>query len=71
MKQFKFDISSFEDLKRHNFINILDHLFDILETEINSGNKIVIERRYFNADPEFLFEITNLLEFNTFKKIWI
>ncbi len=67
MKQFNFDISSFEDLRRHNYLNVLMGLFELLELEVKSGNRIVIQRRYTNSDPEIIFVINNLADFEDFK----
>jgi hypothetical protein len=46
MQVIRFDLTTFEDLHTYGLTNILNELFNFMQTEIVKGNVIVIERRY-------------------------
>ncbi len=67
MQVIRFDLTTFEDLHTYGLTNILNELFNFMQTEIGKGNVIVIERRYSNAQPETLNSIRNEQELTEFK----
>ena len=67
MQVIRFDLTTFEDLHTYGLTNILNDLFNFMQTEIENGNVIVIERRYSNAQPDTLQSIRNKQELNEFK----
>jgi len=67
MQVIRFDLTTFEDLHTYGLTNILNELFNFMQTEIVKGNVIVIERRYSNAQPETLNSIRNEQELTEFK----
>ena len=67
MQVIRFDLTTFEDLHTYGLANILNDLFNFMQTEIGNGNVIVIERRYSNAQPETLNSIRNEQELTEFK----
>ena len=46
MQVIRFDLTTFEDLHTYGLTNILNELFNFMQTEIVKGKVIVIERRY-------------------------
>lgn len=67
MQVIRFDLTTFEDLQTYGLTNILNELFNFMQTEIAKGNVIVIERRYSNAQPDTLHSIRNDQELTEFK----
>ena len=67
MQVIRFDLTTFEDLHTYGLTNILNELFNFMQTEIVKGNVIVIERRYSNAQPDTLHSIRNDQELTELK----
>lgn len=67
MQVIRFDLTTFEDLHTYGLSNILDELFNFMQTEITRGNVIVIERKYSNAQSDPVRSIRTNQELTEFK----
>ena len=67
MQKFKFDLTTFDDLQSYGLASIINLLIEFMESEINKGNVIIIERRYSNQQPEMDHQIKTLKELQQFK----
>jgi len=67
MEILRFDQTTFEDLHTYGLTNIIDEICEFMETEIDKGNVIVIERRYSNAQPDTIRSIRTREELKQFK----
>jgi hypothetical protein len=67
MQVIRLDKRTFNDLQTYGLTNILNELFNFMQTEIAKGNVIVIEQRYSNAQPDTLHSIRNDQELTEFK----
>lgn len=67
MQKFKFDRTTFDDLKAYGLTIIIDSLCEFMETEIKKGNIIILEFRYSNQTAEIDQVIKTLEEIHQFK----
>ena len=67
MQKFKFDRTTFDDLKAYGLIIIINSLCDFMEAEIIKGNIIILEIRYSNQPAEIDQIIKTIEELQQFK----
>lgn len=63
----KIDISILDDLQALGQTNILEDQFSLMQTEIENGQIILIERSYVNSNPDTVNVIRTTQELTEFK----
>lgn len=66
MPEMKIDISEIENMKALGQTFLMEETFNVMATHLDTGNIIVIERRYNNAPPDLVQEISTKADLKEF-----
>lgn len=67
MEMLRLSQTTFDDIHTYSLTSIISELWGFMETEIDKGNVIIIERRYSNAQPDIVRSIRTRDELKQFK----
>jgi hypothetical protein len=71
MKTFNLDITSIQDFYSYGSTTVIDEIMNFINSEVKQGNIIIIEKRYTNAKPDIIMQVTTTEQLEQFKKQYL
>lgn len=71
MKTFNLDITSIQDFYSYGSTTVIDEIMNFINSKVKQGNIIIIKKRYTNAKPDIIMQITTTEQLEQFKKQYL